>query len=198
MWSLGCMLSHLLLNKAVFPIKDRDRGSLLTAMYKIVGVPASKTEKFPIENFALGVKFPYYTKPSKKYVPGVDKALTKMMRERGGDDEYAGAIDLISQMLRLDPEERLTAKGGLQHEYIASFLEDSNKPTFQEKFAQDWMELKNKLTKSDSKVSERERGFKRNAMLMAASGASSGIADDDGLYDLGDVLGGEASKRQKL
>ncbi|KAG7353333.1 nuclear protein SET [Nitzschia inconspicua] len=200
MWSLGCMLSHLLLNKAVFPIKGRDRESLLTAMYKIVGVPASKTEKFPIDNFPLGVKFPFYTKPSKKYTPGVEKALTKMLKERGGGDEYTGAIDLISQMLRLDPEERITAKGGLQHEYISSFLEESAKQSFQEKFAQEWMTLKNKLTKSgmsDSDRAEQERGFKRNAMLMAASGASVNLGDDDGLYDLGDVLGVGSSKRQK-
>ncbi|KAL3919148.1 MAG: hypothetical protein SGILL_003899 [Bacillariaceae sp.] len=200
-WALGCMLAHLLLNKTVFPIKDRERDSLLSSMYKIIGVPAAKTDKFPIENFALGMKFPYYQKPAKKYVPGVGKALTKMINERGGGDEYANAIDLISQMLRLDPEERITAKGGLQHECISSFLEDSSKHSFQEKFADEWITLKNKLTKagkSDDELAEEERGQKRNAMLMAASSATVNTDGDD-LYDLGDVLGnGGVAKKQKL
>ena len=202
-WALGCLLAHLLLNKSVFPVKDRDRESLLSSMYKIVGVPAAQTDKFPIENFSIGVKFPYYTKPAKKYTPGVDKALAKMMKERAGDDDYSGAIDLISQMLRLDPEERITAKGGLQHEYISNFLEESNKQTFQEKFAREWMSLKYKLNtpgkSKDDDEDERERGLKRNAMLMAASSAAASTNADDDLYDLGDVLGtGDASKKQKL
>jgi serine/threonine protein kinase len=196
MWSLGCMLSHLLLNKAVFPIKGRDRESLLSSMYKILGIPASK-------NFSIGVKFPLYKKPSKKYVPGIEKALTKMMKERGSDAEFAGAIDLISQMLRLDPEERITAKGGLQHEYISNFMEQSTKPVFQDKFAHEWTLLKNRLCKSrkpEDDMTEQERGLKRNAVLMAASRTSLSASDDDDeddLYDLGDVLGGEPAKRQK-
>jgi serine/threonine protein kinase len=201
MWALGCMLAHLLLNKTVFPIKDRERDSLLASMYKIVGVPAAKTDKFPIENFALGMKFPYYQKPGKKYVPGVSKALTKMINERGGGNEYANAIDLISQMLRLDPEERITAKGGLQHECISSFLEDSTKHSFQEKFAEEWLTLKNKMAKSgksDDDLAEEERGQKRNAMLMAASSTAANVDGDD-LYDLGDVLGSRGiAKKQKF
>ncbi|KAL3918428.1 MAG: hypothetical protein SGILL_004239 [Bacillariaceae sp.] len=198
MWALGCMLSHLLLNKTVFPIKDRERDSLLSSMYKIIGVPAVKTDKFPIENFPLGIKFPYYEKPAKKYVPGVGKALTKMIKERGGGDEYANAIDLISQMLCLDPEERLTAKGGLQHECISSFLEDCTKQSFQEKFAEEWISLKNVLAKS-GKSEEEERGLKRNAMLMAAASSAPTAAEGDDLYDLGDILGnGGVAKKQKL
>jgi serine/threonine protein kinase len=147
------------------------------------------------------MKFPYYQKPGKKYVPGVSKALTKMINERGGGNEYANAIDLISQMLRLDPEERITAKGGLQHECISSFLEDSTKHSFQEKFAEEWLTLKNKMAKSgksDDDLAEEERGQKRNAMLMAASSTAANVDGDD-LYDLGDVLGSRGiAKKQKF
>ncbi|OEU16033.1 kinase-like protein, partial [Fragilariopsis cylindrus CCMP1102] len=109
-WALGCLLSHLLLSKPIYTGKEKDRESLLFAMYKLVGIPAP-------ENFELGAKFPYYKKPEKKYKPGVEKAIPKLMKDRKCDDveAYTSAIDLIRQMLHLDPEKRITAKMALQH-----------------------------------------------------------------------------------
>lgn len=188
-WALGCLLSHLLLNKPLYSGKDRE--SLMLAMYKLIGTPSSK-------NFEAAAKFPYYTKvKGKKYVPGVARALQKMMNEGGSNKEFSGAIDLISQMLQLDPKNRITAKGALQHEYLSNYIEECSKLSFQERFVEDWISLKNKFMKSskseEDEVLERERGIKRKAMLMAAS--KSMTTDDDDLYDMGDILeGGEAKK----
>jgi serine/threonine protein kinase len=111
-------------------------------------------------------------------------------------ESYTSAIDLIRQMLHLDPEKRITAKMALQHEYMSTYIENCNTQSFQENFVQDWMSLKKRLTKSTQDESiERERGIKRKAMLMAAS--KSMAAEDDDLYDMGDILGGRESKKSK-
>ena len=188
-WALGCLLSHLLLNKPLYSGKDKpSRESLLSAMYKLVGVPSS-------DNFPIGVKFPYYKKPEKKYRPGVEKAIPRMMKDGSESESYAGAIDLIRQMLHLDPEQRITAKQALQHEYMSSYIENCNTQSFQEKFVKDWIYLKKRLTKSDDESKEKERGIKRKAMLMAASGKSN---SNDALYDMGDIFGVGETKKPKV
>jgi len=188
-WALGCLLSHLLLNKPLYSGKDKSsRESLLAAMYKLVGIPSS-------DNFEIGAKFPYYKKPEKKYRPGVEKAIPRMMKDGIDKASYAGAIDLIRQMLHLDPEKRISAKQALQHEYMSTYIENCNTQVFQENFVKDWISLKKRLTKSSDEIKEKERGIKRKAMLMAAASTNSTSTAGDALYDMGDILGvGEAKK----
>merc|ERR1712166_788105 len=160
-------------------------------MYKLVGIPAP-------DNFELGAKFPYYKKPVKKYKPGVEKAIPKLMKDKMDNDEACtSAIDLIRQMLHLDPEKRITAKQALQHEYMSNYIEKCNTQSFQENFAEDWIFLKKRLMKTNQDESmERERGIKRKAMLMAAS--KSMAAEEDDLYDMGDLSSrGRESKKSK-
>jgi len=178
-WALGCLLSHLLLNRPIYSGKEKDRESLLFALYKLVGVPAP-------DNFELGAKFPYYRKPIKKYKPGVEKAIPKLLKDKGSDEACTNAIDLIRQMLHLNPEKRITAKQALQHEYMMNYTEKCNTQSFQENFAEDWISLKKRLMKSNQEESmERERGIKRKAMLMAAS--KSMAVEEDDLYDMADM-----------
>jgi serine/threonine protein kinase len=192
-WGLGCLLAHLLIGKPLCSAKDRE--SFLVGLYKLVGSPSSK-------NFPLAVKFPHYTKPIKKYPADVKKAIHHMAKDRMDIQDYAGAIDLISQMLQLDPEKRITAKGALQHEYMSKHVEDSISELFQDEFVEDWMALKLKLmdvskTEEDEMV-EKERGEKRKAMLVAASQAMAVPGgDEDDLYDMGDLLESDA-KRPKI
>lgn len=188
-WALGCLLSHLLLSKPIYSGKEKDRESLLFAMYKLVGIPA-------VDNFELGAKFPYYRKPEKKYKPGVEKAIPALMKENKGNEKaYTGAIDLIRKLLHLDPEKRINAKQALQHEYMSNFIEECNTHSFQENFAHDWISVKKRLMKTNhDEMMEWERGIKRKAMLMAAS--KSTTAEEDDLYDMGDVLGERKKSKQ--
>jgi serine/threonine protein kinase len=119
-----------------------------------------------------------------------------MKKEEG--TKHSEAIDLISQMLALDPKKRITAVGALQHEYMQNYVENCNSESFRQEFVAEWMSLKKKLMRSskteEDEIKEKERGIKRKAMLMAAS-KSTNSAEEDDLYDMDDLLGGGGSAK---
>ena len=189
-WMLGCLFCHILLGKPLYSGKDRK--TIMQSLYKMIGTPSK-------ENFQEGTKYPYFkqTRPEKKYKPGLAKALQYMMKE--DSTKYASAIDLISRMLDLDPTKRITARGALQHDYMLDYVESCSTESFRKEFVGDWMLSKKRLMggKTDDEE-ERERGIKRKAMLMAASKTST-THDEDGLYDMDDLLGDEeSSKKPKI
>jgi hypothetical protein len=189
-WTLGYLFAQLLLCRPMYSGNDRE--STLTAMFKMIGTPSK-------ENFPEAGKFPHYRKPPKKYLPGVSKALQTMLGDEA--EKHAGAIDLIDKMLQLDPRKRITAVGALQHDFMQEYTEHCTSEKFRDDFVNDWMSQKNSLMRSNKnesdEIKERERGIKRKAMLMAASNTPAEAEDDD-LYDMGDILGGSASKVPKL
>eukprot|EP00934_Nitzschia_sp_Nitz4_P008455 Nitzschia sp. Nitz4//scaffold80_size88189//18388//23841//NITZ4_005082-RA/size88189-processed-gene-0.12-mRNA-1//1//CDS//3329558615//8445//frame0 len=194
-WTIGCLLCHMLLGKPLYSGKDRQ--STLLSIYKLVGTPTS-------DNYKDGVRFPYYEKPAKRYVPGVAKALTHMLRD-SNPEQYTGAIDLISKMLQLDPSQRISAKSVLQHEFMKSHIAKAGTPTFQNQFIEDWVALKKRVLRTEQSeeddVTEREKGIKRKAMMLAASQSLGTGGGDDDLYNMDDLLGdmgGPPSKIPKL
>lgn len=184
-WTLGCLFAQLLLSKPMYSGIDRE--SMLNAMFKMIGTPSK-------ENLPEARKFPHYRKPAKKYMPGVSKALHSML----GDEakKLANAIALIDQMLQLDPRNRITAVGALQHEFMQEYTEQSANEEFRDGFVNDWMSQKTSLMGSNVNESEAERGIKRKAMLMAASDTKT--EEEDDLYDMDDILGAPAIKVPKL
>lgn len=48
----------------------------------------------------------------------------------------ATAVDLLERMLVFDPKKRITAAGGLAHEYLAPYHDPTDEPEAESKF--DW------------------------------------------------------------
>jgi serine/threonine protein kinase len=189
-WALGCLLANVLLNKQLFAGKDRE--SLLLSIYKVVGAPTK-------DNYPIAAKFPLYSKPPKKYKRGVEKALKHSLQEEDRE-KHSGAIDLLSKMLHLDPNERITSVEALRHPYMLEYMAKSNSESFRQRFVEDWMSLKRKLMKStlceEDEARVKERNLKRKAVLMAASSAVKENEQDD-LYNMDELFGDDA-KKQKL
>lgn len=211
-FSLGCLMAQILLNKPVF--SGKDRASKIAAMYKVVGSPGST-------NYPDGKHFPHYerTKPEKKYKRGVEKALRYLLKDSGLDveEDYAGALDLLEQMLHLDPAERITPADALQHEFMIKHKDKIKSAEYRNQFVKDWMSLRDSvlldkdLSKSGGssarspsnrrgllQKSSGEKETKRKAMLLEAT-AGDGGDDDDDLYNMDDILDDAkpASKKAK-
>jgi len=177
-WMMGCMLANIMLGKPVFSGKDRQ--SLLTSMYKVVGTPAK-------QNFADGARFPHYFKPHKKYPRGVGTAFKHMLKKGGYADEYKNAISLIEKMLHLDPEERCTAEEALNHDFLSEHRENIEDSMYRSKYVAEWTELKKKLVKTakyataSSDVLSQQR---KQALLLATTSITGADSNDDNGDDL--------------
>jgi serine/threonine protein kinase len=189
-WAMGCLLATLVLNKPLFVGKDRT--TLLTSQFKIVGHPGKG-------NYEDALEYPYYKAPekkSKKYRRNVEKALEHMLKE--DHSQYAKVIDLLARMLHLDPQKRCTAAEALGHDFLTEYVENCNSEAFRESYVSDWMALKETLLRMGDSDKEKERTRKRKVLMLAATKTSN---DDDGddLYDMDDILGDEqADKKQKI
>lgn len=179
-WAMGSMMAHLLLGKPLFTGKGRS--ALLLAMFKIIGTPSK-------DNYPEASKLPFATKAPKKYKRGVEKAFQRMLEEEDFA-KHEKAIDLMVRMLHLDPRQRITAVGALQHEYMQDYALGREDKSFHNQYVNDWMKMKKELVHSrraDSEDAQQaDKTLKRKAMLQAAAGADDDIDDD--LYDMDDLL----------
>jgi serine/threonine protein kinase len=179
-WAVGSLLANLLLNRPV--CSGKDRHSFLTSQYKIVGVPTRS-------NFPEAMKLPNYVKPLKKYVSDVSKALKKLLKD--DDDVYSQHIQLICQMLQLDPRNRCTAEEAIQCQLIIQNRENSKNQSYREEYASDWLAFKRRMMSvkdGDERRYDDKRSAKRNT--------TSSSLDKDDLYDI-DELVEAATKKTK-
>jgi cyclin-dependent kinase len=107
-WSAGCIFAEMITGRPLFPGKDTN--DQLYRIFKLMGTPTE--ESWPsvsdLPDFKNLSNFPTFSpKTLQEIVPGLDKV----------------GYDLLDQMLRYNPNQRVTAEKGLQH----PFFEDVKK-----------------------------------------------------------------------
>jgi len=110
MWSAGCVLAEIITTKVLLPGSSNSNQLLRT--FELTGWPtpadvtALKSDESD-DHFALLPKVPPPQRPLSKLVPRAPEA----------------ALDLIRQLLRLDPTGRLDAYTALCHPYVSAFMQ---------------------------------------------------------------------------
>jgi serine/threonine protein kinase len=212
MWTLGCLISHMILNKPLF--SGRDRESKVHAIFKIVGTPSST-------NYKQAEDFPYYSscRLSKKYKSGVEKALRYMLKDQDSTvvDSYGGILNLLESMLVLDPKKRISAFDALHHESMKSFVNETTNENYRARFVEDWIKMKESILSSGE--SDDVSGADHDNITGGRNTINTGSASQelfsnglgvsklagsmenvDDLYNLDDILGSNSfgGKRMKL
>ncbi|KAJ2160184.1 hypothetical protein GGF46_002446 [Coemansia sp. RSA 552] len=108
MWSVGCIFAELFLHRPLF--QGRGEIDQITRIFAACGTPDSRSwPGFAALPNARVFKFSSKTDPSKRLpvVVGRCKGMTDC------------ALDLLSRLLALDPQQRISASQALDHPYFA-------------------------------------------------------------------------------
>lgn len=110
MWSVGCLLAELLTRKPLFPGKHEPEQ--LERIFHIVGSPTEKTwsnwRSLPQARMVSD---------SRTYPAQLERYYKKVANTHGAPKSDA-VIDLLTCMLKLDPEKRITATEALGHKWF--------------------------------------------------------------------------------
>ena len=112
-WSVGCIFAEMLGRKALFPGTN-----YLNQLQLILSVVGTPSEDFYQRMGAERVKT-YISKLPHKQAVELDKIYNKA---------NSVGLKLLSQMLKLDPLERITAKQALEHEYLEKYHDIDDEP----------------------------------------------------------------------
>ncbi|CXI67103.1 cdc2-related kinase 2 [Plasmodium berghei] len=100
-WSVGCIFAEMVNGRPLFPgASETDQ---LMRIFKILGTPNS-------QNWPDVFKLPKYDPNFPVYNPLPWETFIKGLDDTG--------IDLLSKMLKLDPNQRITAKQAIEHPYF--------------------------------------------------------------------------------
>ncbi|XP_059482259.1 mitogen-activated protein kinase 15 isoform X2 [Neocloeon triangulifer] len=113
MWSLGCILAEMLLEKPIFPGPSSIQQLQLISQT----LPAPTREDMKIFAGTYGSKL-FAQKP-----PGRHTSVEEILKEAPAD-----AVDLVKKLLVLNPLKRLTAAEALKHDYVAKFHAIDSEP----------------------------------------------------------------------
>ena len=112
-WSVGCIFAEMLGRKALFPGTN-----YLNQLQLILSVVGTPSEDFYQRMGAERVKT-YISKLPNKQAVELDKIY---------NNANPVGLKLLSQMLKLDPLERITAKQALEHEYLQKYHDIDDEP----------------------------------------------------------------------
>jgi len=194
-WTLGCMIAHLIVGKPIF--SGRDRKSKMRAIFKIIGTPSSN-------NYKKAESFPYFNvcRTSKKYKRDVEKAMRFMLNSTDIDAScYSKILCLLDEILVLDPSKRLSAADALEHKTMTDFVDSTKGEEFRRRYIKDWVTLNDEHCSQSYNVAvtipNQDRAVKRKAPLNTGKNRVNALG---GLYDMGDIIapGYPNGKRVKM
>lgn len=111
MWSVGCLLAELLTRKPLFPGKDEAEQTEL--IFQMLGSPTDKLwpewHRLPQAHIVPDLS---------KYSPQLEEHFANLSARKGGHGVSRAAVNLIKQLLRLDPSARLAAREALAHPWF--------------------------------------------------------------------------------
>jgi len=112
-WSVGCILGEFLGRKALFP--GRDYLQQLRLIIETLGNPSEKDLKV--------IKNPQAV----EYIKALPKRK-KVEFKQLYPEANPQALDLLEQMLKFDPAERITAADALKHDYLLALHNVNDEP----------------------------------------------------------------------
>eukprot|EP01012_Entosiphon_sulcatum_P064332 TRINITY_DN9312_c0_g1_i1.p1 TRINITY_DN9312_c0_g1~~TRINITY_DN9312_c0_g1_i1.p1 ORF type:complete len:406 (+),score=53.33 TRINITY_DN9312_c0_g1_i1:765-1982(+) len=118
-WSVGCVLAELLGRKPVFPGSD-----YIDEIIKITNIVGTPTEH-DLSNFG--------SEAAREFIRSLQFKESIPWDELFPKAEPL-AIDLLTQMLKFDPAQRLTADEALQHPYLAANASPEDECTAPQKY----------------------------------------------------------------
>ncbi|XP_038865917.1 mitogen-activated protein kinase 12-like [Salvelinus namaycush] len=113
LWSAGCILAEMITGQVLFP--GNDSIDQLKKILNVTGTPPS----------SLVQKM--QSKDARSYVQSLPIQKKKNFKEVF-PSLHVNAVNLLENMLLLDPETRMTAKEGLSHPYLAEFHDPESEP----------------------------------------------------------------------
>jgi serine/threonine protein kinase len=109
LWACGCIMAELLLRKPIFPGKTNK--DLLELIVQTVGSPSvSLLNKIPEGMY-------------KTCVTELGETQARIKRDTFAEGTDPQALDLLSRLLALDPEDRITVDQALLHPYLSDLYD---------------------------------------------------------------------------
>lgn len=114
LWSVGCIVVEMYTHRALFP--GSDHVNQLNRILEVAGFPSQKLLEQVNEDARS------YLERNPRRPPRVN--FTDYFHEI----RSPAAIDLIDNMLQLDPQDRLTCESALEHPYLKTFHDVDDEP----------------------------------------------------------------------
>mmetsp|Transcript_32336 Transcript_32336/g.54511 ORF Transcript_32336/g.54511 Transcript_32336/m.54511 type:complete len:134 (-) Transcript_32336:265-666(-) len=126
MWSVGCIFGEMLTSEPMFP--GQGEVDQITRIFKVIGAP--NEERWPGFSTLPNVSKISWRVPTKSKL----RELLPRASFSGGMSLSDMGLDLLSQLLHMDPAQRITAAAALEHPWLTEELPaptaPDNMPTF--------------------------------------------------------------------